>query len=69
MILPPLVFPAKANVDPLSLRQGANVIKLFTALNYDFKISQCLSRGKPFQPIRMLVGKAGAYPERCFTLG
>jgi hypothetical protein len=36
----------------------ANVIKLFTAVSYNFSFVP----GKPFQPSLMFAGKAGAYP-------
>jgi hypothetical protein len=42
---------------------GANVIKLFTAVSYDFSLkARAFIPGKPFQPSLMFAGKAGAYP-------
>ncbi len=41
----------------------ANVIKLFTAVSYDFSYqARAFVPGKPFQPSLMFAGKAGAYP-------
>jgi hypothetical protein len=40
----------------------ANVIKLFTAVSYDFsKYARAFVPGKPFQPRLMFVGEAEAY--------
>ncbi len=58
----------------ICVRPGANVMKLFTAVNY--KRSQnaiAFAPGKLFQLSLMFAGKAGAYPSkalfRCSTLG
>ncbi len=55
------------------IRTGANVIKLFTDVSYDFIIISAFVPGKPYQPSLMFVGKAGAYLSeatfRCSTLG
>jgi len=77
VILSPLVFPGESHSLPdvgdpshpgrpgqgaaLVVRPGPNVITLFAAVSYD----RAFAPGKPFQPI----GKAGAYPFRCSTLG
>ncbi len=46
----------------VKLIPGANVIKLFSAVNYDFlKYARVFVPGKPFQPSLMSSGKAGAY--------
>jgi len=42
---------------------GASVIKLFTAVSYEFSyLARVHVPGKPFQPGLILVSKAGAYP-------
>ncbi len=42
---------------------GINVIKLFTAISYDFlKLATAFVPGNPFQSSLIFVGKAGAYP-------
>jgi hypothetical protein len=58
----------------LTLAPGANVIKLNTALNYNFsQKARAFVPGKLFQPSLMFPGKAGAYltesPFRGYTLG
>jgi hypothetical protein len=45
------------------LPPGANVIKLFTAVSYEFsKQARAFVHGKPFHPSLMFAGKARAYP-------
>ncbi len=51
---------------------GANVIKLFTAVSYDFSQLSYIIPGKLFQPSLMFVGEARSLlqsgaPGRCFT--
>ncbi len=42
-------------------KQCVNVIKLFTAVSYDFlKYARAFVLGKPFQPSVTFAGKAGA---------
>jgi hypothetical protein len=53
---------------------GANVIKHFSALSYNFSLSAiAFAPGKPFHPCQMFADKARAYPSeapfRCSTLG
>jgi hypothetical protein len=53
---------------------GANVIKLFTAVIYEFSLkARMYVPSKPFQLSLMFEGKAGACPSeasfRCSTLG
>ncbi len=53
---------------------GANVIKLFMAVSYDFsKYVNAFVPGKPFQPTLIFSGKVRAYPIEatfgCSTLG
>ncbi len=44
------------------LRTGANVIKLFTTVSYNFlQLARALVPGKPFQPNLMFADKARAY--------
>jgi hypothetical protein len=52
----------------------ANVIKIFTAVSYDFSLkARAFVPGKPFQTSLIFVGKARAYPSeaplRCSTQG
>ncbi len=52
----------------------AIVIKLFTAVSYNFSIyARAFITNKPFQPSLMFAGKAGAFPSeapfKCSTLG
>jgi hypothetical protein len=56
-----------------SLASGANVIKLFMDVIYEFLLwARAFVSGKPFQPWLMFAGKAWAYPSearfRCPTL-
>jgi hypothetical protein len=55
------------------LGPGANVIKLFTTVSYDFSYATEFVPGKPFQPSLMFVGRARAYtsdtPFRCSSQG
>ncbi len=45
------------------LLSGANVIKLFTDVSYDFsQKARAFVTGKPFQPNLMFVGKARSQP-------
>ncbi len=53
---------------------GANVIKLFTVVSYDFsQLATVFVLGKPFQLSLVFVGKARTYPSetpfRCSTQG
>ncbi len=47
----------------MRLTPGANVIKLFTALSYDFSLkARAFVPGKPFQPSLMFVDGARSLP-------
>ncbi len=46
----------------MTLTPVANVIKLFTAVSYEFSLlARVFVPGKPFQPSLMFAGKAVAY--------
>jgi hypothetical protein len=49
----------------IRLTPGAYVIKLFTAVSYDFsEEGRVIVPSKPFQPNLMFAGKTGAYPSK-----
>ncbi len=56
----------------MRLTPGANVIKIFTAMSYEFLLeSKMFASSKPFQPSLLFVGKARSPPlsgasDRCF---
>ena len=66
---PSLMFVAETGVE-----SRANVIKLFTAVSYEFSLkARVLAPGKLNHPTLMFVGKARSLPysgrpERCFFL-
>jgi hypothetical protein len=47
----------------IKLTPGANVINFFTVVSYEFLLKgRVFSRGKPFQPSLLFVGKVRSLP-------